>query len=224
MFPVWIFTKPPLHLFSGPNRICGAFRGENLARFFLKRPRNRFFEKHVSVLIFLRNRSLTYFWGQMDFMAHFEVKLCSLLPKMPPKSFFRKTRFWSEYFYEIAPSPIFETKQEPKMPPKSFFQKTSFRSKCFYKITPSPIFGDKRIMWLVSKWKLCSLLPKMPPKSFNRKTLFRFEIFFETTSSPIFEAKRTMWPVSRGKLRSLLPKTPPKLCFIKTRFRSEYFY
>jgi hypothetical protein len=47
------FTKRPPHLFSGPNGLCGVFRGkivpnENFAHFCLKRPQNRFSEKHVS--------------------------------------------------------------------------------------------------------------------------------------------------------------------------------
>ena len=49
--------KPPPHLFSGPNGLCGTFLGkivldENFAYFCLKHPRNIFFEKHVSSLNF----------------------------------------------------------------------------------------------------------------------------------------------------------------------------
>ena len=68
---------------------------------------------------------------------------------MPPKSFFRKTGLQSEYFYEIAPSPIFRAKRAmwlnsnwklrsllPKMPLKSFFWKIRFRSELFYEIAP----------------------------------------------------------------------------------------
>ena len=67
--PKWFFQKTrsspilqnrPPHLFLGPNRLCGTFRGkiftgENFPRFCLKRPRNCFSEKHVSCL-FLQNR------------------------------------------------------------------------------------------------------------------------------------------------------------------------
>ena len=48
----YFFTKPPHNLFSGPNGICGTFRGkivshENFNHFYLKRPQNCFYEKHV---------------------------------------------------------------------------------------------------------------------------------------------------------------------------------
>jgi hypothetical protein len=55
-----VFTKSPPHLFLGPNRLCGTFRGKiftdkNFPQFCLKRPRNCFSEKHVSCP-FLQNR------------------------------------------------------------------------------------------------------------------------------------------------------------------------
>ena len=96
-------------------------------------------------------------------------KLRSLLHKTPPKSFFRKTRFWSEFFYETTPSPIFRAKWTmwrvsrqncpgrkyrsllPKTPSKSFFRKTRFRSEFFYKTAPSHIFGAKRTIWRISR-------------------------------------------------------------------------
>ena len=62
-----VFMKPP-HLFSRPDRLCGAFRGkiitdENFAHFCQKRPQNCFSEKYVSYP-FLRNCPPTYFWAK----------------------------------------------------------------------------------------------------------------------------------------------------------------
>ena len=159
-------------IFSRPNDLCGAFQGkivteENFARFYLTQPRNHFSEWRVARLYFLRNRSITYFRGQMTYMARFEAKLSrkqtslAFLPKTPPKSFFQMAHFEEVFFYETAPSPIFGTKWTmwcilrqnccrrkvqsflPKMPPKSFFRKTHFRSEFFYYIAPSPIFRAK---------------------------------------------------------------------------------
>ena len=117
--------------------------------------------------IFLQNSTLTYFRGQMTYVARFKVKLSrkktslAFLPKTPPKSFFRMAHFEEVFFYETAPSPIFGTKWTmwcilrqncfrrkvqsflPKMPLKSFFRKTHFRSEFFYYIAPSPIFRAK---------------------------------------------------------------------------------
>jgi hypothetical protein len=52
------------------------------------------------LVYFYETASLTYFRGQTDYVVHFEEKLSwtkirSILPKMAPKSFFRKTRFLS---------------------------------------------------------------------------------------------------------------------------------
>jgi hypothetical protein len=76
---LFVFTKLPPQLFLGPNGQCEAFRDEivmdeNFARFGLKQLRNRFSEKHISYP-FLRNRPLTYSWGQTDNVTHFEAKL-----------------------------------------------------------------------------------------------------------------------------------------------------
>ena len=68
------FTKPPLHLFSRPNGLCGSFRGENSTRICLKCSWNRFLKNTFLVWIFLQNRTLTYFWGQTDYVARFERK------------------------------------------------------------------------------------------------------------------------------------------------------
>ena len=109
------WNRPP-QLFSGPNRLCDAFRDKiitdkNFTRFYLKRSQNRFFEKHVSGLI-LRNRppppnfgAKWTMWRVTRQNCH-ERKLRSLLPKTTPKSFFRKICLWF-VFTKLPPSPIF---------------------------------------------------------------------------------------------------------------------
>ena len=76
-FPIPFYETAP-HLFSGPKGLYDAFRGEivmneNFARFFLKRPRNFFSEKHVSCF-FYETAPLTYFRGQTDYVTLFEAK------------------------------------------------------------------------------------------------------------------------------------------------------
>ena len=96
-----------------------------------------------------------------------ERKLCYFLPKMPQKSFFQKTCFWTKFFCEITLSPTFGAKRImwrvlgqncseqklcyflPKLPPTSFFQKNSFQSKFFYEIAPTSTFGAKWTKWCV---------------------------------------------------------------------------
>jgi hypothetical protein len=115
----------------------------------------------------LRNRPITYFWGQTTYVARFEAKFSrkqtslAFLPKTPPKSFFQMARFEEVFFYETAPSPIFRTKWT---------------------------------MWRILRQNCCrrkvqSFLPKMPLQSFFLKTHFRFEFFFYIAPSPIFRAK-----------------------------------
>ena len=70
----------PHHLFPGPNGLCGAFRGKfvmdkKFTRFCLKRPRNCFFPKNTFPVPLYETAPLTYFWGQTDYVAHFEAKL-----------------------------------------------------------------------------------------------------------------------------------------------------
>jgi hypothetical protein len=74
------FTKPPLLLFSGPNGLCGSFQGKNITNeefghFCLKRPQNRFSEKHVFGPNFFTKPPCTYFCDQTNYVARFEAKL-----------------------------------------------------------------------------------------------------------------------------------------------------
>ena len=162
---------------------------ENFNRFYLKHPRNRFYERRFRSEIFYETSPSPIFgakcttWRISRKNRHGR-KLCSLLQKTPLKSFFRMAHFKAVFFYESAISPIFRAKWN---------------------------------MWCVSRQniltqKLQSFLPKTLSKSFFRKIRFRSELFYETTS-PIFGAKRTMWRISRKnrhgrKFHSLLHKTP----------------
>ena len=97
-------TKPPPYLFSGPNGLFGSFWGENSARFCLKCPRNCFSKKHISgPNFFTKHPLLPIFEAKRTMWRVSRGRLHSLLPKTPPKSFFRKTRFRSELIYETAP-------------------------------------------------------------------------------------------------------------------------
>ena len=74
------FTKPPPHLFSRPNGLCGAFQGKidpdkNFTGFCLKRPQNCFSAKHVSRPNLFTKPPRTYFRGQIDYVTRFEAKL-----------------------------------------------------------------------------------------------------------------------------------------------------
>ena len=74
-----VSTKLPPHQFSGPNRLCGVFWGkivtdENLPRFSLKRPRNRFSKKHISSLL-QRNRPPHLFFGPNELRGAFRGKI-----------------------------------------------------------------------------------------------------------------------------------------------------
>ena len=134
-----------------------------------------FSEKHVSGLNFFTKPSPHLFSEPNGLCGTFQGKISSdenithFCLKCPPKLFFRKTRFWSEFFYKTVPSPIFRAKQTiwrisrqncsskklrsflPKTLPKSFFQKTRLQSEFFYETTPTPIFGAKPTMWRVSR-------------------------------------------------------------------------
>jgi hypothetical protein len=97
--PDFFFLKPSL--FFRLNGLCGTFRDkivsdENFARFCLKRHRNSLSEKHVSGLNFVMKPGLFH----------------SLLPKTLPKSFFCKTNFRFEWFYETAPLTFFQEKTD----------------------------------------------------------------------------------------------------------------
>ena len=177
--------------------------------------------------MFLRNCSLIYFQGQMDYAMRLKAKLFRtktllLLPKTPPKSFFQKTRFWSIICYEIAPSPSFEAKRTmwrvqgknfserklhlifPREPPKSLFRKTCFQSEFFTK-PPADLFsgpnkhcGAFREKFSVGKLRL--LLTRKPVKSFFRKNKFSVRNFLRNFA-----------------------RTTPKSFFRKTRFGKKKF-
>jgi hypothetical protein len=73
-------TKPPPHVFLGPNGPFGAFGGktishENFAPLCLGRPRNRFSEKHVSDQNFFTKPHHNIYRGQTDYMARLGAKL-----------------------------------------------------------------------------------------------------------------------------------------------------
>ena len=73
------FTKPPPHLFSRPNGLCGAFQGKivpdkNFTGFCLKRPQNCFSAKHVSGPNLFTKPPHTYFRSQIDYVTRFEAK------------------------------------------------------------------------------------------------------------------------------------------------------
>ena len=76
-FPVRFYETTTSPIF-GAKRTMWSVWGEivmdEFAHFCLKRPRNRFSEKHVSGL-FLGNPLLNYFRGQTDYAARFEAKL-----------------------------------------------------------------------------------------------------------------------------------------------------
>jgi hypothetical protein len=69
----------PLHLFPGPNGLCGAIRGEifmneNFARFCLN-GLEIIFPKNTFPVRFYETAPLTYFRGQTDYVARCEAKL-----------------------------------------------------------------------------------------------------------------------------------------------------
>jgi hypothetical protein len=73
-------TKPPPHVFLGPNGPFGAFGGktishENFAPFCLLSPQNRFSEKHVSGQNFFTKPHHNNYRGQTDYMARLGAKL-----------------------------------------------------------------------------------------------------------------------------------------------------
>jgi hypothetical protein len=77
----FIYKTTP-HLFSQPNKLCGAFRGkivpgENFTRFCLKRPRNRFRVKHVSSPNFFTKLPPHLFSGPNGLCGTFRGKIVS---------------------------------------------------------------------------------------------------------------------------------------------------
>jgi hypothetical protein len=119
---LFVFTKPPPHLFSGQNRQCGAFQGkigmDEFARFCLKRPQNLFFfffPKNTFPVCFYETPS-HLFSGPYGLMQHVSRqnyhgrKLRSLLPKPAPKWFFRKTCFRS--FFTKPPLTYFQGQKD----------------------------------------------------------------------------------------------------------------
>jgi hypothetical protein len=71
--------KRPLHLFPGPNGLCGAIRGEifmneNFTRFCLN-GLEIIFPKNTFPVRFYETAPLTYFRGQTDYVARCEAKL-----------------------------------------------------------------------------------------------------------------------------------------------------
>ena len=105
----WNFLmKPAPYLFSGPNWLYGAserkiFPDENFAQFCLKSPLEFVFPKNTlsdwilvwnhTTPIFLAERTRWREWGQKCPGAKFRPSL--------------KTRFWSEFFDETGPIPLF---------------------------------------------------------------------------------------------------------------------
>ena len=74
------FYKTTLHLFSQPNKLCGAFQGKivqdkNFARFCLKHPRNSFSEKRVSGLNFFTKLPPHPFSGPNGLCGAFQGKI-----------------------------------------------------------------------------------------------------------------------------------------------------
>ena len=76
----YFFMKPPHHLFSGPNGLCGAFWGKFVANerfnlFYQKCPRNCFSWKHVFSSNFFTTLPPHLFSEPKTTMAHFEEKV-----------------------------------------------------------------------------------------------------------------------------------------------------
>jgi hypothetical protein len=118
-FEAIFISKLPPHLFFDAKQTMWFVSrvncpGWKLQLFLPKTPPKSFFRKTTFPVQFfffwnhpppnfLTKRTIRRVWWQNSF----ERKLCSLLPKMRPKSFFRKTRFQSELLYETVPSLIF---------------------------------------------------------------------------------------------------------------------
>jgi hypothetical protein len=118
---LFVFTKPPPHLFSGQNRQCGAFQGEigmdEFARFCLKRPQNLFFfffQKTRFRFVFMKP-PLTYFRGHTDLCRTFRGKIimdenfARFCLNRPQNGFSEK--HVSGPFLRNRPSPIFRAKR-----------------------------------------------------------------------------------------------------------------
>ena len=105
----WNFLmKPAPYLFSGPNRLYGAFEGkivpdENLAQFCLKSPLEFVFPKNTfSVRIFGLNRTSHIFMAKRTRWDDWGKK-CPRVKFCPSQ----KTSFQSGFFDETGPIPLF---------------------------------------------------------------------------------------------------------------------
>ena len=169
-----LFTKPPPHLFSRLNGLCGAFVGKivpkkNFARFSLESLRNRFSQKkRLRANIFLRNRPLSYFLCQTDYVPRLGVKFFwtknSLAWKALEIVFPEKKKKKRKKNRETGPSPISRPNELCG----------AFRGK---------IVPDENFAWFSLK----------SPRNVIPKNMFPVRIFYETARWPIFWAKQTLW-------------------------------
>ena len=113
----YFFTKPPHNLFSGPNGICGTFRGktvsyENFNHFYLKRPQNCFYEKHVFGPKFFTKLHPHLFSGPNGLCGSFQGKIVTeenstRFCKKHPWNHFSKWRISRPYFFTKPPYNLF---------------------------------------------------------------------------------------------------------------------
>ena len=145
-------------------------------------------------------------------------KLRLLLPKTPPKYFFRKTRFQFEFFYETTPSPILKAKWTmqrisrqncpwqklhwllPKTPSKLFFRKTHFRSEFIYETTPHLFSWPNRLCdafrgKIVPDKNFVRFCLKCPRNRFRVKHVSSSNFFMKPPPPPILGTKWTIWHV-----------------------------
>jgi hypothetical protein len=204
-FSVQIFLQNhPLAYFRGKTNYvvrlwAKLFRTKNFARFSLESLRNRFSEKKKKRLqaeSFLRNRPLSYFLCQTDYVARLGVKLFQT----------KNSLTWK------APEIVFSKKKKKKK--KKIFD-SNFHTK-----PPSYLFsGQNRLCGsfggkIVHDENFAHFCLESPRNHFAKEKHFRFKFLYETASLPIFAAKQTLWCVwgqhcFGQKLRSIFARTTP---------------
>ena len=188
-----------------------------------------FFRKNTfSVRIFLRNRPLTYFRVQTDYMVRLGAKLLRTKTSLDfaskaPEFVFPKNVFSFGIFLRNRTSPIFMAKRTIWQDPGHncsgvkfcSLEKTRFLAEFFYETAPSPIFRAKRTIWRVwgknySGRKLRPILPRKLRNHFSHKQVFGSN-FFTKPPPHLFSRLNGLYGVFGGKivseekLHSILP-------------------
>ena len=182
--------------------------------------------------IFLLNRPLTYFRGQTDCLVCLGAKLLRFIsPRKPPKSFFQKTRFRSEFFPYSAPhnlsgpNGLYGAIGGKIVPEGSFVSlKKHVYALNFLLNRPFPYFRGQTDCLVCLEAKLfhtkTSLhLASEATEIVFPKNTFSVRIFFLQRTSQTIGAKRTIWR-DWGRNCSGVKFHISE----KTRLWSEFFY